>query len=254
VAEKSRQSTKSFVALLLTLTAGYVDIVGFLRIFGTFTAHMTGTTVHLGNALFKRSWNDVFFSFVVLAAFVIGSLIGRILIEIGARRKLRSIASWTLGLEAALLAMVATPVLRAGGSGALNPKLSLAMLAGAMGLQTATITRVGGLTIHTTFVTGMINKFSQLVSHALFETYDSVAGPLPAKREHLRHRAKTLREGTFIFSIWSMYLAGAVAGTWAQAKWQLSSLYAPVAIVCFAIIADQIRPLAVEEEKDQWER
>jgi hypothetical protein len=29
-----------------------------------------------------------------------------------------------------------------------------------MGTQTATLTRIGPLTIHTTFVTGMLNKFA----------------------------------------------------------------------------------------------
>ena len=256
MAEAGRQSTKRLIALLLTFAAGYVDIVGYLCIYHTFTAHMTGTTVHLGNAFSNRSWRDAIFSIVVLVSFIVGSLVGRILIEIGARRRIRSIASWTLALEAVLLAMVATPLLRGGnaGPGAHFPKLALAMLAGAMGVQTATITRIGGLTIHTTFVTGMINKLAQLLSHALFETYDSVIGPLAAKRENLNRRAKTLRQAAFIFSIWGLYLAGAITGTWAQGRWQLRSLYAPVAIVCLGIVADQIRPLAVEEEKDQSER
>jgi len=256
VSEKSRLETKSVVALVLTFAAGYVDIVGYLSIYATFTAHMTGATVHLGNSLFNRSWRDALFSFLVIAAFVLGSLTGRTVIEIGARRKIRAIASWTLGLEAVLLALVAAPLLQGGNidPGARFPKLALAMLAGAMGLQTATITRVGGLTIHTTFVTGMLNKLSQLLSHILFETYDIAAGTAAAKRERLSHRAKKLGEGAFIFSIWCLYLVGAVAGTGAQSKWQLRALYAPAAIVCLAIVADQLRPLAVEEEKDVPER
>jgi uncharacterized membrane protein YoaK (UPF0700 family) len=101
------QRTKSSIALCLTFAAGYVDIVGYLSVYHTFTAHMTGNTVHLGNYLFSRNQSEVAIAATVLIAFIVGSLAGRILIEAGARHKIRSIASLTLGFEAALVVIVA---------------------------------------------------------------------------------------------------------------------------------------------------
>jgi uncharacterized membrane protein YoaK (UPF0700 family) len=242
---------------VLTFAAGCVDIVGYLSAYHTFTAHMTGNTVHLGNSLFGGDIKEAGLASLVLIAFVGGSLAGRALIQIGARKRIRAIASWTLGIEAALLAIVASGAL--GGlraeTGLHYPKTALALLAIAMGLQTATITRVGALTVHTTFVTGMINKFCQLVSQVIFDVFDAVTGKNSlAATGRLQHRRQTIRKAWFIFSIWCTYTAGAIAGTGLESKWELRSLFVPVALLCVAIVADQVLPLSVEEEKDQSER
>jgi Protein of unknown function (DUF1275) len=98
--------TKAGVALLLTFAAGCVDIVGFITLYHTFTAHMTGATVHLGQNLLDRKWLDAASAGCVVVAFLAGSVIGRAIIEIGSRKGVRSIASATLLLEAALIAGV----------------------------------------------------------------------------------------------------------------------------------------------------
>ncbi len=247
---------KGAIALVLSFAAGAVDIVGYLSAYHTFTAHMTGVTVHLGNAIFNRRVSDAALAAMVLVSFICGSLVGRALIEIGSRRKIRSIASWTLGIEAVLLAIVASQVL-AGFTAEFDPrypKITLALLAIAMGLQTATITRVGALTVHTTFVTGMINKFCQLVSQVFFDTYDISVASSTSGEPYREHRSKTLRSALFIFSIWCAYAAGAIGGTWLDSRWQLRGLYLPVTLLCLAIGADRIVPFSVEEEKDQAER
>ena len=242
---------------MLTFAAGCVDIVGYLSAYHTFTAHMTGNTVHLGNSLVGNDTREVGLAGLVLIAFVGGSLAGRALIEVGARRRIRAIASWTLGIEAALLAIVGSRALgglRPPGAGMYHPKTELALLAIAMGLQTATITRVGALTVHTTFVTGMINKFSQLVSKAICDSYDLRTTNADSSGELRQHRRDTVRKASFIFSIWLAYATGAAVGTGLASKWEIRTLFVPVALLCVGIIADQVLPLSVEEEKDQFER
>lgn len=249
---------KSIVALGLTLAAGYVDIAGYITAFHTFTAHMTGNTVHLAQDIVLHDVAQMSIAGGVLVAFVLGSLGGRILIEIGARRKIRTIASLTLGIEAALLLILVISVPHGNSTGVHGTNSSflvLIVLALAMGLQTATITRIGALTVHTTFVTGMINKLAQLLSHALFDTYD-IAHPQSAVVNHnySEHRSKTLRNACFIFSIWCLYLIGAMTGTLLTEKWQLRSLYLPLVLLCLAVASDQVSALAIEEEKEQFER
>jgi len=53
---RRRKAFKSAIALFLTFAAGYVDIVGLLTVYRMFTAHMTGTTVHLGEQIIQRNW------------------------------------------------------------------------------------------------------------------------------------------------------------------------------------------------------
>jgi uncharacterized membrane protein YoaK (UPF0700 family) len=254
-----RGVAKNVVALLLSFVAGFVDIVGFVAVYHIFTAHMTGTTVHLGQELVTGQYTAAVIAATVLAAFMLGSIAGRVLIEIGSRRHVHRVASVTLAIEAALLAGFVSAMRHA--AGPLSPPsvlltcVLLAMLASAMGLQTATLTRIGPLTIHTTFVTGMLNKLAQLISHLLFRTVDLFSGKDKGETVRLRQeRAAVSRQAGFIFAIWFVYLAGAISGAWLHSKNGVTIVYIPVGILLMAIAADQVRPLSIEEERDQSER
>jgi uncharacterized membrane protein YoaK (UPF0700 family) len=128
----------------------------------------------------------------------------------------------------------------------------LAILAAAMGIQTATLTRIGPLTVHTTFVTGMLNKFAQSVSQWLFWVHDewrkkvSLATIWRASQQH-----SAFRNAGFVFTIWISYMAGAVAGTWMDSRWSVQTMYFPAAILFLSGLFDQFRPLSVEEEQEQ---
>lgn len=236
---------KAVVALFLTFAAGYVDIVGFLRVAHTFTAHMTGNTVHLGNHMIREDWHRLAITGAALLAFILGSIAGRAIIEIGSRRRFRRIASLTLFFEAALLS-VAILVSWTAIPGAFMLEL-VVVLAGAMGLQTATLTRVGPLTIHTTFVTGMLNKLAQLLSHGLFLFYDGIMG----KCQLRALRRKVMHDALYIFSIWLMYLVGAIVGAALASSTGLRCLFLPVAILIAAIAIDQLRPFSLQEEREE---
>jgi uncharacterized membrane protein YoaK (UPF0700 family) len=249
--------TKSAIALLLTFAAGIVDIIGYVTVYHTFTAHMTGTTVHLGNALVERHWPEAIIAASVVLAFLTGSVLGRSILEVGARKRVRSIAVATLGIEFLLLLtflVAAKDVLNRGASATSTTASLLAVLAAAMGLQTATLTRVGPLTVHTTFVTGMLNKLAQMISHALHATWDILTSDPDERAQHHERRRTAGRQAQFLLSIWVAYLGGAAGGTWLQMRWGVRALIAPAAALLIAMAVDCIRPLSVEEEKEQMER
>ena len=236
---------KKAVALMLTFAAGGVDIVGYLTVYHTFAAHMTGDTVHLGNSLVDARWMDAALAGSVIAAFLFGSIVGRVVIEMGTRSRVRRVATANLLLEAALIVLVVA--LRTLNTA--HTIVLLAILGAAMGLQTATLTRIGSLTVHTTFVTGMLNKLAQLLSHAAFVSYDMLRG-----RGDVSHRSQILRQASFIFSVWFLYLAGAVFGTWMRALVGVWALAVPVALISASIAVDRLSPLSLEEEHDEPER
>ena len=244
-------------ALALTFVAGFVDIAGLITVYDIFTAHMTGTTVRLGQYLLEKDWRQAAITGTVLAAFVMGSVIGRVIIEIGSRSAIRSIGSVTLAIEAVLLAgviVVGTHIVGVRPRSLAAVSSLLALFAGAMGLQTATVTRIGALTVHTTFVTGMLNKLAQLISHLLFSSHDLHAAAPFDKAELPDHRHNISRQAKFLFFLWLLYLAGAFCGTWLTRHWSFESLLIPVCILAVVIALDQARPLSIEEEKDQSER
>jgi uncharacterized membrane protein YoaK (UPF0700 family) len=221
---------------------------------------MTGTTVRLGEHLTQHDWRGALITGIVLVGFVGGSIVGRVIIEIGARRNIRSIASVTLAIETGLLLAVlglGTHAVNTAGivrSSVESVCSLLVLLALAMGLQTATLTRVGPLTVHTTFVTGMLNKLAQLFSHWTFHSYDLAHATAAQLPEIGKRQRKVSKQARFIFSIWCLYLIGAVCGTWLTDLWSFESLFVPCALLFAVIAMDQAQPLSLEEEKDQSER
>lgn len=246
------------MALWLTFAAGIVDIVGYLTVYHTFVAHQTGNTVHLGNKLAIGNWVEAAKAACTIVSFIAGSVAGRAVIEAGARRHKRTVASLTLLLEAVLvLVFVWTgglllqpgqpqplPLARVCGL--------LALLASAMGLQTATLTRIGPLTVHTTFVTGMLNKFAQATSEWLFWVHDELRSRASFGSIWRASRQNSaFRNANFMLAIWISYMIGAVAGTWMNSRWSLKTMYIPVGILLLSAMVDQFRPLSVEEEQEQ---
>jgi len=236
-----RHHAKIVVALLLTFASGLVDIVGYIGVYHFFTAHLTGTTVQLGRSLAQRNFPHLFLALTVVSAFFAGSILGRSLIEIGSRHQFRRIASVTFALEALLLVFpIFTPD---------KAFLRLALLAAAMGLQTATLTGIGPLTVHTTFITGMINKLAQLVSHIAW------SGAVARRSEEIQHKRRQQSEmAIFLSCVWLCYVGGAIAGTWSVDAIGIRALLAAVVLLSIGIAIDGVQPLAFEEEQEQSER
>jgi uncharacterized membrane protein YoaK (UPF0700 family) len=237
-----RKRIKAVVALLLTFAAGCVDIVGYLTFGHIFTAHLTGDTVHLGEWLIEARAPDAAKAAAIIGVFVGGSIVGRTAIEVSSRFRLRSVAVVTLALEGALIASVP--------SAGHSEIFSLTMLAAAMGMQTATLTRIGSLTVHTTFVTGMLNKLAQLLSHVVFLSYDVLRG----SRTAVASRLQALRDARFMFGVWFFYVAGATTGTFIKFHFGMRALFVPAALVSILAVVDLASPLGVEEERDVPER
>lgn len=239
---------KIFVALILTFASGLVDIVGYLGIYDLFTAHLTGTTVQLGRGLASRNWIHASLAALIVGAFFAASIFARALIEIASRRRFRRIASITLILEAVCLAAVALEHFSVSES----PYRSIAALAVAMGIQTATLTGIGPLTVHTTFVTGMVNKLAQLSAHIGFRAYD-LRHASSHNSEALRHQQRDIQLALFLIAIWLLYVAGAALGTWSFFSWGLHALFIAVGLLILSLATDQFWPISIREEKEQSE-
>ncbi len=63
-----------------------------------------------------------------------------------------------------------------------------------------------------------------------------------------------MSQAIFIGGIWFLYLSGAVQGTYLYRYFGPSALYQGVSMLACAVAVDWIRPLSIEEERDQSER
>lgn len=248
-----RDSGKLAIAFLLTAVGGFVDAFGYIALFQIFTANMSGNSVHVGIGIGRMDGLDLLRPVCAIAAYLSGLIVARIAHGVAARRGISRVATATLGMEAALLFCFAqaTPAMHFGQVANLESAgyfALVALLAFSMGLQVATLTRIGPLTIYTTFVTGNLTKFSESLTRSLFWSYDQLAA-----RNSISHivrhapEQQDFRETATLAGVWISYVAGAALGTWGKGKWEFHALYVPISVLLLLIAIDRFRPIAVEE-------
>jgi uncharacterized membrane protein YoaK (UPF0700 family) len=246
---------KFAVALSLTVVGGFVDAIGYIALYQVFTANMSGNSVHVGIYLGEHDWTNLSRPLCAIVSYLGAMAITRIAIGVAGRVGLRRIASFTLAAEAVLLAFFAhaTPATHLGQiSDQHSPAyfVLVALLACAMGIQTATLTHIGALTIYTTFVTGALTKMTESFTRALFWAYDLRRNGMPHIVGHASGQ-KDVQEGAMLLCNWMCYLLGAAVGTFLKLRWELKALYIPMAVLLVFVTIDLFRPIDVEEEKHQ---
>jgi uncharacterized membrane protein YoaK (UPF0700 family) len=243
---------KVLLAVGLTWTAGFVDIVGYLLLSRILSANMSGNTVEIAYHLFRHSPGEAAARGLAVLLFVAGLFACALIHEACKRRGIRSSAAITLGLEATLL--IAFVLMASRFPPYREPRkvfyslLAFATLA--MGLQNATLTRVGALTVRTTHVTGMLTKFAESGSRYLFWLFDKTRGAAAGRyreafRLSLHH--EDFKDTAITGGIWVSFLAGGFSGVWLHGAWDVDALLLPVALLVLFVIVDLRHPVASAE-------
>jgi uncharacterized membrane protein YoaK (UPF0700 family) len=206
------------LAIVLAAIGGWVDAIGFLTLFGLFTAHLSGNTARLGVALGRGEASTALTYAVPIVVFFGGAVLGMAFMTTRHARGRGAIAP-LLAVEAALVAtfMVVGTILRDAGD--LTPRSAayygLAVLAvAAMGLQTAALRNVAGVPVHTTFITGMVTHFAEAIVGVV-------------RRDPRRASPHAGVYGGLV----AAYVAGAVGGSALEGSWALWALSVPVAVL-----------------------
>jgi len=222
------------VAVTLALVGGFVDAVGYITLLGVFIAHMSGNSAAMGAHFGQGKTVAGLARAAPIPLFVIGVAAGAIIIDVLARRGVRSTAAVVLGLEASLL----LAVMLLGDSSLTHGVVAaqkgwtfyalIFLAAAAMGLQTSALRRLAGQTVRTTFVTGMLTHLGE----------EAAKFVLPSTRPSAsssRLRLLTL--------VWVFYAAGAILGGWAHNQWALNALVAPLVVLVVVVGVDLVRPI-----------
>ena len=244
-------------ALLLTGIGGFVDAIGWLTLLEVFTANMSGNSIHLGMATGQLDFLDVRRFACAIFTYVLALILTRVVLETAGRAGIRRVAAFTLTVEATLLlvfAHIAPPLEHGRMSSQSSPVYfgMVAMLAFAMGVQTATLTHLGPLTVYTTFVTGTLTKFAESLTRALFWMHDARKSGKPISHVvgGLGSQVDALESG-FLLGTWICYVTGAALATAAKAAWALRALYIPIAVLGCLVLLDLARPIAGREVREQ---
>jgi uncharacterized membrane protein YoaK (UPF0700 family) len=146
--------------MALGFLAGYVDTLGFLALFGLFTAHVTGNFILIGAALADPARSSILLKFLAFPAFVAGVALARLLVVAMEKRGASALRPALL-LELVLLlglmicGVAASPVGSEAGSLAMAAGL---LGAAGMGVHSATSRLLLGHLAPTSMMTGNVTQ------------------------------------------------------------------------------------------------
>ena len=219
-------------AVLLALIGGFVDALGYLVLARLFTAHMSGNSAALGAYLGRGEWTKAWLRLMPIPAFALGGAAGATVVTFAHRLNLRAQLAPAFVLELLLLA----------GFQALFPSTWMApgaspftlwglasLLSAAMGVQAATLRRVGRERVTTTFVSGML----------IDTVEEGVAWAFEAKGTKARRERRT--HALLFAAIYFSFLAGAVMGSASETRWGERALFAPMVALIIVAIEQEVR-------------
>src|SRR5215831_13661683 len=162
-----------WVAIVLTWIAGFVDIVGYIVLYRVFVANMTGNTIALGQGLATGDWELFFRRGFAIPMFVLGLIVSRLVLHLSQEKNATRAAGVLFGVEVLLLVtfmVVGSQEMSQGrirSEAAWTYYLLVALPSLAMGLQNATLTHFGPLTVRTTHVTGTLSNLADELAQYL---------------------------------------------------------------------------------------
>ncbi|MBV8470237.1 MAG: DUF1275 domain-containing protein [Burkholderiaceae bacterium] len=146
-------------AALLALAAAFVDTVGFIGLFGLFTAHVTGNFVLIGAELVSRH-DKIFTKLLALPVFLVSVLLTA-QAEYLLQRRGKPAAMLLLVVEAALIAAAAMLAIGLPAPGQPDDVVTMLLgftLIGAMGVQNALMRTSLAGPVQTTVMTGNVTQ------------------------------------------------------------------------------------------------
>jgi uncharacterized membrane protein YoaK (UPF0700 family) len=183
-------------ACLLAIIAGYADTIGYLH-YKAFAGLMTGNTILLGIEMANADWRLALFHAGIIAVFLSGVIISRVLMRLGLR-------AWVALTIAASLLVIC---------GFLGPTAGALTLATAMGMQNSAANRFNGVALNTVFITGNLQKLGEGLLHWVWPTRDP----------------KVKSDGVRIFLfVWLGYAGGACIAALANGRMTYPLLLAAV--------------------------
>jgi uncharacterized membrane protein YoaK (UPF0700 family) len=217
--------------IALGFLAGYVDTLGFLALFGLFTAHVTGNFILIGAALADPTRSSVLLKFLAFPAFIAGVAAARILVVLVEKRRGSALRP-ALVLELVLLlgfmgfGLAATPV--GDEAGALAMTAGLLGAAG-MGAHSAISKLLLGHLAPTSMMTGNVTQI-------VIDTVDLLRG---ADDPGLK--------GRFAKFVWPLmgFAVGCVAAAFAYHRFGFAALVLPALILVALLVSES--PLHAEQ-------
>ncbi|MDA7025767.1 YoaK family protein [Bacillus sp. CLL-7-23] len=218
------------MVLLLCLTAGIVDVIGYLSIGHVFTANMTGNIIFLGLAIGHSLQKRVMYSLTALLSFIIGVVIAAIIVWKQEKSLWPFAITKTLAVEGFVLLLFACLSLFHP-----SPYLLIMLLSIAMGLQTIAARKLNIAGISTTVLTGTLASFFEDIM----------------KRFCSNSNKKNFQSDALLraFAI-VLYCLGAIIAAFTKPAFPFVAIWLPILIIFGMIIVTEIM-FQVENKREK---
>jgi len=176
------------------LVGGYSDAASFI-LAKTFTGHVTGNLVLTAISIASKDWSTFFRRVLAIALFLMGIILS-VILERGPTQKLsRSFLPMVLGLEIILI-----PLAYCALTSPLDARLELFVTCMGLcqGLQNGAWRGAGGISVRSTYLTGMITTLLTTAAQKYIFQAARVARPDP--------------KISLLSGIWVAFVAGAALG------------------------------------------
>ena len=212
----------------LAFLAGYVDTLGFLALFGLFTAHVTGNFILIGASLADPAREGVLLKLLAFPAFIAGVALARILVVIIEKRGAPALRPALLLQLVLLLGFMACGLAATPLGNEPGPLATAAGLLGAaaMGTHSATSRLLLGHLAPTSMMTGNVTQI-------VIDLVDAARG---ADDPGLKARC-----GKFIWPL-AAFAAGCVAAAFAFQRFGFAALVVPALILLGLLVAEAPAP------------
>jgi len=218
------------ISIGLAFIGGYADAASFV-LAHTFTGHLTGNCVLAAVSVASKEWNLAADRLLAVMVFLMGILASLTLsrfIPIRLRRH-----SLAISMSTEVLLIVSAVLFLANRA---NNELFIGCMCLALGIQNDALRKTNGISVHTTYTTGMVTTLMQKVfQHCFPKQGPKAESPRPSSDAAIQVLAP----------IWLSFLVGAVAGALLVVSLHSSGLLVIVLALILLVCAEVSRESSV---------
>jgi len=220
--QSSEGSADFRTAIGLALIGGYADASSYL-LARTFTGHLTGNCVLAAVSAASKDWSLTLDRLLAVIVFLGGILFSLILNRFAPVRLRQSSLAIAMFIEI-LLFLIASLFL----SARATPELFIVCMCLALGIQNGALHKTNGISIHSTYMTGMVTTLMQ-------KSLDRLSSKQSPKEDSSRDSARLTI--CVLAPMWISFIFGALIGAVIVSSFRdigLSGIVLPLILLMFA--------------------
>jgi uncharacterized membrane protein YoaK (UPF0700 family) len=196
MAETSAGGTAFGISMGLAFIGGYADAASFL-LAHTFTGHLTGNCVLGAVSAASKEWNLASDRLLAVTVFLTGILASLALSHFLPSQLKRHSLAMALFLEVLLIAGASLLIAKA------ENELFIVCMCLALGIQNDALRKTNGISVHSTYMTGMVTTLMQ-------KSFDHLSSKRSSKEDSSRDSARLTIQ--VLAPMWISFIFGAVTG------------------------------------------